>query len=144
MRDTESIVYGCIRDTVYHAGQEQARQRRAVNRAVLASLPSIEDWPLLAREMFAAPIEVVEYGAMHTDVMHFGSAYRSVEYEWDHWLSSFEAMLQRMYWVAATVHLETEFNGRHTFTWEAEGDDHQPSESRLAMRCEWVREGLAL
>ena len=142
MTGTESIVYGCIRDTVFSADRDYANERRLANRQVLHALPSIEEWPLLAREMFAAPVEVNEYGSLHTDVMHFGNSYRSVEYEWEHWLSRFEDMLQRMYWVSATVHLETEFNGTHTFVWEAEGDFHRPGDARLAMRCEWSRDGL--
>lgn len=144
MTGTESIVYGCIRDTVFNNDPEQAQRRRLANREVLHSLPSIEDWPLLAREMFAAPVGMAEYGALHTDVMHFGSSYRSVEYEWEHWLNRFEAVLQRMYWVSATVHLETEFNGSHVFTWEAEGDFHRPGDGPLAMRCEWSHERMGL
>lgn len=142
MSGSESIVYGCIRDSVFSADGDRTRQRRMINRKVLESLPSIEGWPLLSREMFAPPPEALEFRALHTDVMHFGNSYRAVEYEWEQWLARFEEVLTRMYWVSATVHLETEFNGLHTFTWEAQGDCHQPGDGALSMRCEWHHEAL--
>jgi len=142
MGNAEAIVYGCIRDTVYSASPDRVQQRREVNRQVLAALPGLEEWPLLAREMFAAPLTNVHLGAMHTDVVHFGSAYQTVEYEWEHWMDCFESMLRRMYWVSATVHLETELSGLHTFTWQSEGEYHHPGDPSLALRCEWVREGM--
>ncbi len=104
------------------------------------SLPSIEEWPLLSREMFSMPVQVLDIDEVHTDVMHFGSSYKSVEHEWQHWISQFEAMLKDMYWISATVHLETEFNGRHTFSWEAEDSFHEPGSGHMAVRCEWSRE----
>lgn len=142
MSGAESIVYGCIRDTVFTADREQTQSRRQVNRQVLRALPSIEDWPLLSREMFASPLETIDYGDLRTDVMHFGSSYRAVEYEWEQWLARFEDVLARMYWVSATVHLETELNGTHTFVWLADGDFHRPSDGPLNLRCEWTRESL--
>lgn len=136
----ESIVYGCIKDVLFSAEPDQVRQRREVNRRVLTALPSIEDWPLISREMFAPPAEAVLLESLHTDVVPFGSSYRGVEYEWEQWITRFEGLLQQMYWVSATVHLETEYSGVHTFTWHAADDFHVPDSGPLAMRCEWVRE----
>jgi hypothetical protein len=138
----ESIVYGCIRDVLFGAEPEQVRARRAVNRRVLTALPSVEEWPLLSREMFALPVEAVVLDSLHTDVVPFGSSYQGVEYEWEQWIGRFEVLLQQMYWVSATVHLETEYSGTHTFTWHATEDFHVPNSGPLAMRCEWVREGV--
>ncbi len=138
----ESIVYGCIKDVVFGADAEETRRRRQRNREMLEGLPSIEDWPLLAREMFSVPPQALDLDTMRTDVTHFGISYRAVEYEWEQWLQRFEGLLRRMYWVSATVHLETEFNGTHTFVWEADGAFHEPDSGRLQMRCEWIREPL--
>ncbi|HUH38834.1 MAG TPA: hypothetical protein VL027_12900 [Spongiibacteraceae bacterium] len=136
----ESVVYGVIKDAIFGANDE-ARRHRQINKSVLAGLPSIEDWPLLSREMFRWPADTVNLNDMRTDVMHFGTSYKGVEYEWEQWLATFEQMLAQMYWVSATVHLETEFNGVHTFTWQAEGDFHEPGGAEgLAVRCEWSRE----
>lgn len=136
----ESVVYGCIKDVVFTSDMEQTRRRRLANRRVLASLPSIEDWPLLSREMFVLPSETLVVDDLHTDVVPFGNSYKGVEYEWQQWLHRFEDLLQNMYWVSATVHLETEFNGVHTFTWHADQDYHEPNSGPLAMRCEWTHE----
>jgi hypothetical protein len=139
----ESVVYGCIKDVVFTADMEQTRQRRHINRRVLAALPSIEDWPLLSREMFVLPSETLIVDDLHTDVVPFGNSYKGVEYEWEQWLQRFEDLLKNMYWVSATVHLETEFNGIHTFTWHSERECHEPHSGALSMRCEWMRESAS-
>lgn len=139
-----SVVYGCIRDQVFVRGTEQALQRRQINRDALANLPSVEEWPLLAREMFALPAPGMLLEGPQVDVVAFGGAYRGVEYEWEQWIDRFESLLSQMYWVSATVHLETELSGVHTFTWEANASCHEPNSGPLAMRCEWSRESVAL
>lgn len=136
----ESIVYGCIRDELYVQDSEQAVRRREINRAALARLPSVEEWPLLAREMFTAPPGSIALEGPQTDVVAFGSAYRGVEYEWEQWIERFEALLAEMYWVTATIHLETELSGTHTFTWSSGAGYHEPSSGPMSMRCEWTRE----
>jgi hypothetical protein len=136
----ESVVYGCIKDMLVSDNQEESQHHRQKNRDAMMSLPSIEDWPLLSREMFSLPVQVTEIDDVHTDVIHFGTSYKGVEYEWQQWLDKFENMLKGMYWVSATVHLETELNGLHTFTWEADGSFHEPDQGDMAIRCEWSRE----
>lgn len=135
----ESIVYGCIKDLVF-SQEAQTLERRETNRRVMNSLPSAEDWPLLPREMFSAAPDNVEFGGMHTDIIHFGSSYRAIEHEWNEWIAQFERLLRNMYWVSAIVHLETELNGVHTFIWETDDDFHAPNRGRMALRCEWSHE----
>ena len=141
--DQESVVYGCIKDTVYSDESDHLFQRRETNKQVMQQLPSIEDWPLLSREMFSMPELAVDVDDTNTNVMHFGTSYKAVEYEWEDWIGKFEAMLKKMYWVSATVHLDTEFNGRHTFIWESENEFHEPDSGELSVRCEWSRESSA-
>lgn len=136
----ESVVYGCIKDVLYDDGGAESGEHRCRNREVVLSLPSIEDWPLISREMFAMPAQGFFLADSHTDVIHFGSAYKGVEYEWQTWISQFEQLLKQMYWVSATVHLETELSGSHTFSWESDDLYHEPSSGELAVRCEWSRE----
>jgi hypothetical protein len=72
--------------------------------------------------------------------MHFGASYQGVEHEWDQWIQNFEALLRNMFWTSAVVHLETELNGLHTFTWETSSDCHQLGSQDMRVHCEWSRE----
>ena len=137
--EIESIVYGCIRDWPAD-NPEIRRQRREANHRVLMSLPAGEDWPFLGRDMFSF-CDLPGQGLYQTQVIHFGASYRTVEYEWSLWIKQFEALLKRLYWASAVVHLETELNGTHTFRWESDNGFHSPQEGELRVRCAWEREG---
>lgn len=136
--ESESIVYGCIRDWPSDRTDER-RLRRNTNRQVLASLPSGEAWPFLGREMFSC-CETAGEGLYQTQVIHFGASYRALEYEWPLWVEQFETLLKRLYWASAVVHLDTELKGCHTFRWESERGFHSPAEDDLRVRCVWERE----
>jgi len=137
--ESESIVYGCIRDCPSDSPAE-SRLRREINRQVLDGLPSGDAWSFLGREMFASCQQPSD-GLYQTQVIHFGASYRTVEYEWSLWIKQFEALLKRLYWASAVVHLETELNGTHTFRWESDNGSHSPQEGELRVRCAWEREG---
>lgn len=137
--DQESIVYGCIKDLAsYH---DQA-ERRLANRRAMLTLPSGEEWPFLTQEMFSIPQRESSRTQYQTEVMHFGASYKAVEYEWDQWIATFEALLRKMYWVSATVHLETELSGTHTFSWTSLSDSHVPGVRDISLQCEWSRENV--
>ena len=136
--DQESIVYGCIKDVALREGDGE---RRRVNREAMLGLPHADEWPFLCQEMFAIPRIEVDHANYQTEVMHFGASYQAVEYEWEQWIEQFERLLSRMYWVSATVHLETELSGNHTFTWESSGNWHVPGSGDMQIRCEWSHEG---
>jgi hypothetical protein len=138
--ESESIVYGCIRDWPSER-LEQRTLRRETNRNMLASLPSGEAWPFLGREMFASCGTEGE-GLYQTQVIHFGASYKALEYEWRLWIEQFEALLKNLYWASAVVHLETELNGCHTFRWDSDSGFHSPQETDMRVRCVWEREGL--
>jgi len=133
---SESVVYGCIKNII----GDELNQHRRHNRDVMQTLPSAETWSLVNREMFA----LNELGAsdvgLSTEVVHFGACYQGVEHEWRYWLEQFEALLRKMYWVSATVHLETEMSGLHSFVFATDGLGHQPDGSDIRIRCEWVKE----
>ncbi len=138
--ESESIVYGCIRDWPSDR-LEQRTLRRETNSRVLASLPSGEAWPFLGREMFSNCATEGE-GLYQTQVIHFGASYKALEYEWRLWIAQFEALLKNLYWASAVVHLETELNGCHTFRWDSDSGFHSPQETDMRVRCVWEREGL--
>ncbi len=137
--ESESIVYGSIRDWPSDHPLE-SRMRRESNRQVLGELPAGDAWPFLGREMFACSQQSGR-GLYQTQVIHFGASYRAVEYEWSLWVEQFEALLRRLYWANAVVHLETELNGTHTFRWESDNGLHSPQDGALRVRCAWEREG---
>ncbi|WP_028239192.1 hypothetical protein [Stutzerimonas azotifigens] len=140
--ESESIVYGCIRDWP-SADPLELRERRESNRQVLEALPRGGDWPFIGREMFSFE-QRDDAGLYQTQVIHFGASYRAVEYEWTLWIRRFEALLRKLYWTQAVVHLETELNGSHTFRWETAAGTHAPGTHPLKMRCAWEREGGVL
>ncbi len=133
----ESIVYGCIRDTVY---ERDVEQRLIANRRAMDALPGADSWPMLSREMFSLTAAAGGDIDVYTEVVHFGASYQGIEYEWELWLEQFETLLVSMYWVSATVHLETELSGLHSFNWVSDDEYHRPGGSNIRMRCEWVRE----
>lgn len=140
--DQESIVYGIIKD-IPMAPEPDGQTRRMVNSSSLLDLPQTLDVesPYLCSDMFTLPGLDVFSGAYHTQVIHFGASYRAVEYEWEQWMKRFEELLGKMYWVSATVHLETELSGKHTFTWEPVNRGcHVPNSGDLRVKCEWERE----
>ncbi len=131
--DYESLVYGCIIDNC-----DGDTQRIKTNREAMLALPSAQEWPFLSQEMFSLPdSNVINF----SQVLHFGASYRGIEYEWQSWISHFEALLRKMYWVSAKVHLDTVISGNHTFIWETEADFHQPGSDDIRVQCEWSREG---
>ncbi|MCV6613445.1 MAG: hypothetical protein OIF35_00605 [Cellvibrionaceae bacterium] len=135
--DQESIVYGCIKDAVDLMGDSE---RRRVNRSAMLALPSADQWPFLSQEMFAIPRVETSAAGYQTEVMHFGASYQAIEYEWQQWLKAFEQLLSKMYWVSATVHLETELSGSHMFTWDCNEAFHSPGSGNMRVSCQWSHE----
>lgn len=133
-------MYGVIRH-MPSSDQFMSRLHRRTNWSAIQSLPiGVDDeWSLLCREMFSMPGDDLFSGTYQTQLIHFAASYKAVEYEWENWLRQFEALLKSMYWVSATVHLETELSGKHTFSWESL-QGHSPSDAELRMNCEWERE----
>lgn len=136
--DQETIVYGIIKDVPSNDHAFLTRSRLANCEAIL-SLEEFDSFPYLTSGMFSIPSEELEQGTYQTQVIHFAASYQAVEYHWEQWMAKFEALLKRMYWVSATVHLETELSGKHTFIWESPSSYHAPSDE-LSVRCEWEQE----
>lgn len=138
MMNDESIVYGYIRNA--SALTADARfMCNTTNRKVLVGLPTMDGCCVLSRDIFSAPPVVGHDDSLQSSVIHFGSSYQGIEYEWNLWIETFEKLLQEMYWDSVVVHLETELSGIHTFTWES-GGLHQPGDTALNIRCEWQHE----
>jgi len=135
----ESIVYGYIKSANGDVSS-LIFDSHLVNRRALMSLPTLDACSLLTREMFSVPLVAAPDGQLPPSIIHFGSSYHGIEYEWSLWIEKFEALLQKMYWQSATVQLDTELSGTHTFTWDSGDMDHTPGDSPLNIRCEWQHE----
>ena len=108
----QTLVYGAIEVWASYPEVD------AVNQEALDGLPEEEDeWPFLVRSMFSATVNRKLSVQYIYRVIHFGASYKEVELEWDQWLSKFERLLSKMCGVTATVHLETERDGNHTYEW---------------------------
>ncbi|MDC1210652.1 hypothetical protein N8087_01865 [Porticoccaceae bacterium] len=133
---SESVVYGCIKNIA----SEALFQQRQSNRDAMQALPSAESWSLVNREMFSLTDPGAADLSLATEVVHFGASYQGVEHEWTYWLEQFESLLRKMDWVSATVHLETEMSGLHSFVFATDGCCHEPQRSDIKIRCEWVKD----
>jgi len=120
----EVIIYGVI-ESVMHFNNLLVQQEN--NRSVLGNLPATDEWPWLTRSMFTVP-ESYPRGIYHTPVIHFGLSMKDDapaplastvdgRPEWpmrdrecvDGWIARFEALLRKLYWIGANVHISTEF-----------------------------------
>src|SRR5215208_7460955 len=104
----ESIVYGVIVGTQWHRTDYGRLQR--LNQQVIATLPETDDWPFLARAMFAVAGESVLAGRYKSHPIFFGATFKAVEWVWDEWLEKFEQLLLRLFWDEVYLHLRTELS----------------------------------
>ena len=120
----------------------EAFSRANLNATIAESLERLRP---VAEAAAADGVALRGYVSVVTDCPFEGEvAPQDVEYEWEAWLRQFETLLKSMYWVSATVHLETELSGKHTFSWQSDRG-HVPSDAELMMSCEWEREaGFAI
>lgn len=133
----DSVVYGYIQD---FSGSDALRAKE--NISVVTSLPDPEELTLLNKGMFSSPQHKTALGDSASYLIPFGACYEGIEYEWNSWMKSFESLLRQLYWVDAVVHLETPNNGRHSFNWLLEQNEHLPGQDIHASQLEWVHEGI--
>jgi hypothetical protein len=90
---------------------------------VILHLPLNDEWPFLTCQMFKVPFERPHDGTYRNQVIHIGASMKWLELDWPQWVAKFEALLRRMYWFSAVVHLSPEWGGRFDYRWEAERSD---------------------
>jgi hypothetical protein len=117
-----SIVYGNIIGPPRY--DERGLFFHQKNKAVIESLPPDDlIWPWIDRGMFL--VQDPESVKMYRDqVIVFGACYKRVEPEWEEWLRKFEAILKQLYWITATIHLDSEIEGRNTYLWICDQPDN--------------------
>ena len=115
----QSIIYGYIQGAEWMSSDFHRLHR--LNRQVIAALPATDAFPPLTRGMFAAADDPPP-GAHLSQVIHFGAAVTEIEREWRKWLEKFEALLHRLYWFNAVVHLRTDTVGDYEYEWTVDAN----------------------
>ncbi len=135
----EAMLYGCVVGT--HSTTANWYGLYPLNRAVIDSLPEEDGYPPLTRGMFAAPAgdDRSGPGFYRHQMIHFGASFNHFSEDWHLWLEKFEALLQRLYWREAYLHLEIEFHGRHEYHWSAAAAPFYDDPPRPT--AEWTFEG---
>ncbi|HVL16268.1 MAG TPA: hypothetical protein VM529_27090 [Gemmata sp.] len=113
----ETVLLGYIAEPWVARDVARSRLFRQSNRRVLAGLPDSDEWPPLIRGLFAWTEADSLRGGYRGSVIHFGGRFKSIEQEWDQWLTKYEAVLRRLYWESSVVHLDTEASGSFRFDW---------------------------
>jgi len=139
MTSSDAVVYGYIKDV---CPKTQWVECRDLNHVVTANLPDLEEGWHLSNQMFSAAVASVTPTIDTSYIIPFGACYSGVEYEWKSWISAFERLLSQMYWSTAVVHLDTEFNGNHSFSWDLLGKQHQPGAAIDGASLDWVHEQI--
>ena len=116
----QSIIYGYIQGAEWMSSDPRRLHR--LNRQTLAQLPETDAFPYLTRAMFGVGGDDAPQGTYRSQIIHLGASMREVELEWRKWLEKFEALLRRLYWFNAIVHLRAELVGDHDYEWTVDAD----------------------
>jgi hypothetical protein len=139
----ESIVYGCILGI--HGGVEDWYDFYPLNQAAIDALPREDDYPPLTRDLFTVPMNYTQHGVAfyRRQVIHFGASFSNFSENWHEWLPKFEALLPRLYWDEARLHLEIELYGEYEYRWRAAWPTEDPSwrHSPRTPTTEWTFTG---
>jgi hypothetical protein len=113
----EATLYGCIVGT--HGTTTDWYGLYPLNKAVIDALPEEDDYPPLVRSLFTVPMDYGRVGTAfsRSQMIHFGASFNHFSDHWHLWLAKLEALLGRMYWREAFLHLDVEMYGRHEYRW---------------------------
>lgn len=115
----EARVYGCIIGIPGSTADWYGLY--PLNHAVVDSLPVEDDYPPLTRGIFTVPMDYAQRGSAfyREQVIHFGASFNHLSDTWSIWLEKYEALLRRLYWSEARLHLRIELYGSYDYRWEA-------------------------
>jgi hypothetical protein len=117
----QSIIYGYVQGAEWMSSD--LRKLHRLNRDVINSLPENDEFPYLTRAMFCIPGDEPKQGTYRSQIIHFAASMKEVELEWKKWLEKFEALLRKLYWFDAVVHLRAEVLGDHDYEWTVEANE---------------------
>jgi len=114
----QTIIYGYIQGAEWMSSD--LRKLHRLNREVIHAMPVKDKFPYLTQSMFAIPGDEPEQGTFRSQIIHFGGSMKEAEVQWRQWLEKFEALLRRLYWFSAKVHLRAEVIGDYDYEWTVE------------------------
>jgi hypothetical protein len=102
---------------------QKLRDKIHQNLYALSTLPEEDTWPFLSRSMFSSSTNSIQT-TYKSQIIHFGASFKSIEWEWEEWLTKFEAFLSTMYWDEVRLHLISEmFSSSFHYTWKDENEE---------------------
>jgi hypothetical protein len=134
---SETVVYGYIKNV---CEKLEGPYCRDLNYGITSTLPDLDEGDHLSHQMFSLAVEQKLSTQESSYLIPFGACYVGIEYEWRSWLKAFETLLSKMYWSSAVVHIDTEFNGNHIFSWDFLGKQHVPGASIADAKLDWVHD----
>jgi hypothetical protein len=115
-----TVIYGYIEEMDFWLDPIK-KDIRKHNSYIIKTLPNADNWPPLSREMFAICNNYKKHPGPNFEyrgrIIHFGANLKSVEYEWVEWKDKFESLLSRLYFIEATVNVQTEYMPQETTRW---------------------------
>lgn len=103
---------------------QKLRAKAHHNLQAIATLPEEDTWPFLSRFMFSSSTNSLQT-TYKSQIIHFGASFKQIEWDWEEWLTKFEALLRRMYWDEVHLHLLAEglnFSSIH-YCWKDEEEE---------------------
>lgn len=95
-----------------------------LNRKVIEALPEEDEFPPLIQDMFKVPAGPENSSSIlyRKQIIHFGASFNHFDSSYEEWVEKFEALLRKLYWHDAVIHLEMELFGVFELQWKASLD----------------------
>jgi hypothetical protein len=121
-----SIIFGYIEGSPYYTEYPKAyRTLQEHNTKVIHSLPEKDSYPALSMGMFHTPDLNNGTVVFRHQVITFGSSISGIEFgDIPEWIEKFEALLARLFWYEAEVHIKTDIRGILRLSWKADDSIH--------------------
>ena len=115
----QSIIYGFIQGAEWISSDIHKLHR--MNKDVIDALPESDSFPHLSRGMFCITGGEPQ-GILRGQIIHFAASMKDPELAWRKWLEKFEALLRKLYWFNAVVHLRGEIIGDQQYDWTVDAN----------------------
>ncbi len=114
----QTVLYGRIIGT--HGSTDNWYDLYKLNKKIIDTLPDEDEYPAIIKSMFISPLVEAGPSLHRQQVIVFGASLKNID-DNDHrlWISKFEALLKRMYWLDVILHFDIELYGKFEHRWKA-------------------------